>query len=45
AYTTPITPVVFIGAAIGSLVLAWITIGFQSLRAANRNPVEALRDE
>lgn len=45
AYTTPITPVVFIGAAIGSLALAWITIGFQSLRAANRNPVEVLRDE
>lgn len=45
AYTTAITPVVFIGAAIGSIVLAWITIGFQSLRAANRNPVEVLRDE
>lgn len=45
AYTTPITPIVFIGAAIGSIVLAWITIGFQSLRAANRNPVEVLRDE
>ena len=45
AYTTPITPVVFIGAAIGSIVLAWITIGFQSMRAANRNPVEVLRDE
>ncbi|GAB5523138.1 MAG: ABC transporter permease [Roseivirga sp.] len=44
AYTTPITPAVFIGAAIGSLALAWITIGFQSLRAANRNPVEVLRD-
>ncbi|MBO3700410.1 ABC transporter permease [Roseivirga sp. E12] len=45
AYTTPITPVVFIGAAIGSLGLAWITIGLQSLRAANTNPVEVLRDE
>ncbi|OEK02048.1 hypothetical protein BFP97_11175 [Roseivirga sp. 4D4] len=45
AYTTPITPLVFIGAAIGSLGLAWITISFQSLRAANRNPVEVLRDE
>lgn len=44
AYTTPITPAVFIGAATGSLALAWITIGFQSLRAANRNPVEVLRD-
>ena len=45
AYTTPITPVVFIGVAIGSLALSWITIGFQSLRAANRNPLEVLRDQ
>lgn len=45
AYKTPITPIVFMIAATGSLVLAWLTIGFQSLRAASRNPVEVLRDE
>lgn len=45
AYKTPISPIVFIAAAIGSIVVAWLTIGFQSLRAANRNPVEVLRDE
>ncbi|MCE7995765.1 MAG: FtsX-like permease family protein [Roseivirga sp.] len=44
AYKTPITPLVFAIAAVGSLGLAWLTIGFQSLRAANRNPVEVLRD-
>ncbi len=44
AFKTPITPFVFLMAAIGSLVLAWLTIGFQSLKAANRNPVEVLRD-
>ncbi len=45
AYKTPITPVVFLAAALGSILVAWLTIGFQSMRAANRNPVEVLRDE
>jgi len=45
AYKTPITPVVFLVAALGSILVAWLTIGFQSMRAANRNPVEVLRDE
>lgn len=44
AYKTPITPFVFLMAAVGSLILAWLTVGFQSLRAASRNPVEVLRD-
>jgi len=44
-YKTPISPAVFIAAAVGSIMVAWTTIGFQSLRAANRNPVEVLRDE
>jgi len=44
AYKTPITPFVFVMAAAGSLAVAWLTIGFQSMRAANRNPVEVLRD-
>ncbi|MFY0593745.1 ABC transporter permease [Roseivirga sp.] len=44
-YKTPMSPAVFLAAAIGSLLVAWLTIGFQSLRAANRNPVEVLRDE
>ncbi|OEK06346.1 ABC transporter permease [Roseivirga misakiensis] len=45
AFKTPISIVVFLLAALGSLVVAWLTIGFQSLRAASRNPVEVLRDE
>lgn len=44
-YKTPISPVIFIAAATGSIIVAWSTIGFQSLRAANRNPAEVLRDE
>ena len=45
AYHTAITPIVFIAAALGSLLVAWLTIGFQSLRTANMNPVEVLRDQ
>jgi putative ABC transport system permease protein len=44
-YKTPISPIVFIVAAIGSIMVAWSTIGFQSLRAASRNPAEVLRDQ
>lgn len=35
----------FIGAGILSLVIAWITVGSQALRAAHINPAECLRDE
>lgn len=45
AYKTPISPMVFIIAGTSSLVVAWLTIGFQSLKAASRNPVEVLREE
>ena len=45
AYQTPIEPMVFIIAGLSALLISWFTIGFQSLKAAYRNPVESLRDE
>lgn len=45
AYRTPIDLWVFAAATIAALVIAIATISFQSLRAANRNPVETLKDE
>lgn len=45
AYQTPMSISVFILAGIVALLIAWTTISFQSLRAAHRNPVDALRDE
>ncbi len=45
AYKTPIEPMVFIIAGVSALIISWLTIGFQSFKAANRNPIEALRDE
>jgi len=35
---------VFVISGLVSLLIAWLTISFESLRAANRNPVETLRN-
>lgn len=35
----------FAGAAIITLLIAWLTVGFQTLKAAIINPAECLRDE
>jgi putative ABC transport system permease protein len=42
-----ITPgvTVFIVSGLISFVIAWLTISFESFRAANRNPVETLRNQ
>ena len=45
AYKTPISPWIFGLAGAGALLLSWATIGYQSMKAAFRNPVESLRDE
>ena len=35
----------FVGAAMLTLIIAWLTVSFQTLKAANINPAECLRDE
>ncbi len=45
AYRTTISAVIFIAAAMMSLLLAWFTVGLKTLRAAQANPVESLRSE
>lgn len=45
AYRTPITWWVFAAAGLMALLIAVITVSWQSWRAANKNPVEALRYE
>ncbi len=45
AYKTPIQPLVFVVAGASALIISWLTISFQSLKAAHRNPVDSLRDE
>lgn len=45
AYKIELSWWLFAGAAILTLLIAWITVGFQTLKAASINPAECLRDE
>ena len=45
AYKIEVQWWLFAGAAIVALLVAWLTIGFQTLKAASVSPVECLRDE
>jgi len=45
AYRIPLQVWYFIGAGLVALLVAILTVGSQAIRAANRNPVNALRDE
>jgi len=45
AYKIELSAVVFILAGIITLAIAWITVGFESIKAATGNPVNSLRNE
>ena len=45
AYTIDLDFWIFGGAAVLSLVIAWLTVSSQALRAANVNPSQCLKDE
>jgi putative ABC transport system permease protein len=45
AYRVGISPLILIGAGVLALLIAWLAVSYQSLRAARTNPVEALRYE
>lgn len=45
AYRVDIGVLVFVGAGILAVVIAWVTVGFESVKAAMGNPVNALRSE
>ncbi len=45
AYHTTPGVTVFVTAAVLTLVIAWLTVGYQSIKAALANPVESLRYE
>lgn len=44
-YKTDIGVTVYVLAGVVSFIVAWITMGYQSIKAANSNPVDALRSE
>ena len=45
AYATSLSWEVFVGAGLAALAIAWLTVSYQSIRAATRNPVRSLRYE
>ena len=45
AYRTDISPWVFLLAGVGALLIAWLTVSWQSLKAALANPVDSLKNE
>ncbi|WP_299533457.1 ABC transporter permease [Ulvibacterium sp.] len=45
AYRIPLRAWYFLGAGLAALVVALLTVGSQAIQAANRNPVNALRDQ
>ena len=45
AYRIPLEVWYFIGAGLVALLVAMLTVGSQAIRATNRNPVNALREE
>lgn len=45
AYHIEPSPLIFIGSGIIAILIAWITVSFQSIKAAASNPVNSLRYE
>src|SRR5690606_11932477 len=45
AYRTEISPLIFLLSGLVAIVIAWLTVGFQALKAASSNPADALRYE
>ena len=45
AYRIEISGMVFVLAGLGAVALMWLTVAYQSIRAAHSNPIEAIRYE
>jgi putative ABC transport system permease protein len=45
AYRVDIDPFIFVIAGVFAISIAWLTVGFQSIKAAFANPVDSLRHE
>lgn len=45
AYRVKVDPLVFIASAFAALFIAFVTISFKAIKAANANPVKSLRTE
>ena len=45
SYRIPLGVSVFLFAVLGSMIIAWITVGYRAIKAAMANPVKSLRTE
>lgn len=45
SYRIDLNPLMFIGSGLLAIVIAWITVSYQSIKAASSNPVNSLRYE
>jgi putative ABC transport system permease protein len=45
AYKMPVSPLLLVGSALGLLLITIATVGFETIKAANTNPVEVIRRE
>jgi putative ABC transport system permease protein len=45
AYRVNINQFIFVGAGVSAIASAWLTVGYQSIKAARANPVDSLRHE
>jgi putative ABC transport system permease protein len=44
-YRIDVSPWVVIGSGVGAIIIAWLTVSYQSIKAAGTNPVHSLRYE
>jgi putative ABC transport system permease protein len=45
AYHVDLSPWIFVASGAIAIVIAWLTVSFQSIKAATSNPVDSLRYE
>jgi putative ABC transport system permease protein len=45
AYRVDISQLIFVGAGVSAIAIAWLTVGYQSIKAARANPVGSLRHQ
>jgi putative ABC transport system permease protein len=44
-YRVDINPLIFVGSGLAAILIAWLTVGYQAVKAAKSDPVKSLRYE